>query len=91
MQNDSPCDRHLFGPGPKRIVALDGGGVNGAMTIAFLKANISQPALLSAPVLCRPAQDDVLAAREGAVQHPVAADRHDEPARQPSTSLTPGG
>jgi len=27
-------DRHLFGPGPKRILALDGGGVRGALTVA---------------------------------------------------------
>src|SRR5690242_3133891 len=30
-------DRHLFGPGPKRILALDGGGVRGAISIAFLE------------------------------------------------------
>ncbi|SEE10981.1 Patatin-like phospholipase [Rhizobiales bacterium GAS191] len=30
-------DGHLFGPGHKRILALDGGGVRGAMTIAFLE------------------------------------------------------
>lgn len=30
-------DRHLFGPGPKRILSLDGGGVRGAMSIAFLE------------------------------------------------------
>jgi uncharacterized protein len=30
-------DRHLFGPGPKRILSLDGGGVRGAITIAFLE------------------------------------------------------
>ena len=30
-------DRHLFGPGPKRILALDGGGVRGALTVAFLE------------------------------------------------------
>lgn len=29
-------DRHLFGPGPKRLLALDGGGVRGAITVAFL-------------------------------------------------------
>jgi uncharacterized protein len=28
---------HLFGPGPKRILALDGGGVRGAITVAFLE------------------------------------------------------
>jgi uncharacterized protein len=33
----SPRDRHLFGPGPKRILSLDGGGVRGAVTIAFLE------------------------------------------------------
>jgi hypothetical protein len=30
-------DRHLFAPGPKRILALDGGGVRGAITVAFLE------------------------------------------------------
>jgi hypothetical protein len=30
-------DRHLFLPGPKRILALDGGGVRGTITIAFLE------------------------------------------------------
>ena len=30
-------DRHLFSPGPKRILSLDGGGVRGAMSIAFLE------------------------------------------------------
>jgi uncharacterized protein len=30
-------DRHLFGPGPKRLLALDGGGVRGALTLAFLE------------------------------------------------------
>lgn len=30
-------DAHLFGPGPKRILSLDGGGVRGAATIAFLE------------------------------------------------------
>jgi hypothetical protein len=30
-------DRHLFGPGPKRILALDGGGVRGALTVALLE------------------------------------------------------
>ena len=30
-------DRHLFGPGPKRVLSLDGGGVRGAATIAFLE------------------------------------------------------
>jgi hypothetical protein len=30
-------DRHLFGSGPKRILALDGGGVRGAITVAFLE------------------------------------------------------
>ena len=30
-------DRHLFGQGPKRILALDGGGVRGAISVAFLE------------------------------------------------------
>ena len=30
-------DSHLFGPGHKRILSLDGGGVRGAATIAFLE------------------------------------------------------
>ena len=33
----SQRDRHLFGLGPKRILSLDGGGVRGAITIAFLE------------------------------------------------------
>jgi predicted acylesterase/phospholipase RssA len=33
-----PRDRHLFGPGRKHILALDGGGVRGAITVAFLEA-----------------------------------------------------
>lgn len=30
-------DRQLFGPGPKRVLSLDGGGVRGAITVAFLE------------------------------------------------------
>src|SRR5207247_123895 len=30
-------EEHLFAPGPKRILALDGGGVKGIITIAFLE------------------------------------------------------
>ncbi len=33
----TPRDRHLFAPGKKRILALDGGGVRGALSIAFLE------------------------------------------------------
>jgi len=29
-------DQHLFGAGPKRLLALDGGGVRGAISLAFL-------------------------------------------------------
>ena len=33
----STRDRHLFGPGPKHLLALDGGGVRGVITVAFLE------------------------------------------------------
>src|SRR5437762_2038917 len=33
----SSRDRHLFGPGPKRMLSLDGGGVRGAVAIGFLE------------------------------------------------------
>jgi uncharacterized protein len=38
-QDSSPTarDAHLFGPGPKRILSLDGGGVRGITTVAFLE------------------------------------------------------
>ena len=34
---DNARDRHLFGKGPKKLLALDGGGVRGAITVAFLE------------------------------------------------------
>ncbi|MFO1148274.1 MAG: patatin-like phospholipase family protein [Alsobacter sp.] len=37
MADPSPRDKHLFGAGPKRILALDGGGVRGALSLAFLE------------------------------------------------------
>jgi patatin-like phospholipase/acyl hydrolase len=30
-------DEHLFGAGPKRMLALDGGGVRGVVTLAYLE------------------------------------------------------
>src|SRR2546423_12361030 len=30
-------DRHLFDAGPKRILSLDGGGVRGVISVAFLE------------------------------------------------------
>jgi uncharacterized protein len=39
VSEDYACarDYQLFGPGPKRVLALDGGGVRGAITVAFLE------------------------------------------------------
>jgi len=37
MDSHASRDRHLFGPGPKRILSLDGGGVRGVVSVAFLE------------------------------------------------------
>src|SRR5947208_315579 len=37
MDGYASRDRHLFGPGPKRILSLDGGGVRGVISVAFLE------------------------------------------------------
>lgn len=34
--NGRSRDEHLFGAGPKRILALDGGGIRGALTLGYL-------------------------------------------------------
>jgi len=36
-QRDTPRNRHIFGPGPKRILAIDGGGVRGVISLTFLR------------------------------------------------------
>src|ERR1051325_6826791 len=36
-QGHAVRDRHLFGPGPKRILSLDGGGGRGVISVAFLE------------------------------------------------------
>ena len=62
-------DRHLFGPGPKRILALDGGGVRGAISVAFLE-RIEK-------IIREEQQRTSLAAVEGGAPQagPAAADR----------------
>jgi Patatin-like phospholipase len=37
MMSSSLRHSHLFGPGPKRILALDGGGVRGVISLGFLE------------------------------------------------------
>jgi len=37
MDGYTSRDRHLFGSGPKRILSLDGGGVRGVISVAFLE------------------------------------------------------
>jgi hypothetical protein len=59
-------DRHLFGPGPKRLLALDGGGVRGAISVAFLE-RIEE-------VFAARAYTDYLATPEGAGASPQARD-----------------
>jgi hypothetical protein len=54
----SARDRHLFGGGPKRILALDGGGVRGAISVAFLE-RIEE-------LFAAKAYEDYLATAEGA-------------------------
>ena len=37
LQTKDTRDHHLFGPGPKRMLSFDGGGVRGAISVAFLE------------------------------------------------------
>jgi Patatin-like phospholipase len=36
-QHKKTRDDHIFGPGPKRILSIDGGGVRGVVSLAFLE------------------------------------------------------
>jgi Patatin-like phospholipase len=36
-EGNAARDRHLFGAGPKRMLSLDGGGVRGVISVAFLE------------------------------------------------------
>lgn len=60
----SARDNHLFGPGPKRILALDGGGVRGAISVAFLE-RIEE-------IFGAKAYEDYLKTGEGAAASPQA-------------------
>jgi hypothetical protein len=60
----SARDNHLFGPGPKRILALDGGGVRGAISVAFLE-RIEE-------IFAAKAYEDYLKTSEGAAASPQA-------------------
>ena len=37
VNHEMSRDNHLFGPGPKQLLSLDGGGVRGAIAVAFLE------------------------------------------------------
>ena len=77
----TPRDQHLFSPGPKRILSLDGGGIRGIVSLAFLerleallRARTGDPALCLADYfdLIGGTSTGAIIAAGLALGHPVA-------------------